>query len=139
MIRAYQDLRVWRDGMRLARRCYEVTRSFPPGEQFGLTSQIRRAASSVPANIAEGNGRSSARDYVRFLAIANGSLCELETHLMLALDVGLLSPDDARSCLALAMTTGRKLRALAASLRTAMHVQPLPSHPAAHAATSRWP
>jgi four helix bundle protein len=119
-IRSHHDLRVWHDAMRLTRLAYEVTVEFPRSEQFGLAQQIRRAAASVPANIAEGNGRFSPRDYLRFLAMANGSLCELETHLMIARDLGFADTEAATRCLTLAATTGRRLRALAASLRVGL-------------------
>lgn len=70
--------------MEIVEQCYKLTCKFPSDERFGLTSQIRRAASSLPANIAEGYGRWHSADFARFLAIASGSLCELETHLMIA-------------------------------------------------------
>lgn len=88
---SYRELRVWQQGMDLAVACYEQTKSYPRDEMFGMTSQIRRAASSIPANIAEGWGRQSTGDYVRFLRIAQGSLKETETHLILSNRVGLLS------------------------------------------------
>jgi four helix bundle protein len=73
--------------MELAPHCYRLTKAFPRDEQFGLTAQIRRAAVSIPANIAEGYGRDSAGSYLQFLRVAHGSLRELETHLLLATDV----------------------------------------------------
>jgi four helix bundle protein len=69
-IQSYQDLRVWQAGMDLAQACYVVTRAFPPAEVYGMTSQIRRAAASIPANIAEGNGRENRGEYIQFLRIA---------------------------------------------------------------------
>ena len=91
-IRSYRDLRVWQDGMTLAARCYRLTQQFPKEELYGLTSQIRRSASSIPANIAEGNGRENRREYIQFLRIAQGSLKELETHLLFSIQVGLTTP-----------------------------------------------
>src|SRR6266581_660494 len=88
-IESYQDLQTWKLGMEIAVECYQVTRSFPREELFGLTSQIRRASSSVPSNIAEGYGRESTRDYIRFLQIAQGRLKETETHLILSTKVNL--------------------------------------------------
>jgi four helix bundle protein len=76
-ISSFKDLKVWQQAMSLAEVCYLVTRSFPREEQFGLTTQIRRAASSVPANIAEGHGRENTGSFVQFLRIAQGSLKEL--------------------------------------------------------------
>jgi four helix bundle protein len=83
-IQSYRDLKVWQKGMDLATDCYIETKSLPEDERFGLVSQIRRAAASVPANIAEGYGRESRGEFVQFLPIAQGSLKELETHAMLA-------------------------------------------------------
>src|SRR5574338_1051989 len=83
-IQSYRDLRVWREAMTLAELAYNHTRDFPREELFGLTSQIRRASVSIPANTAEGYGRESAGSYVHFLSVAQGSCKELETHLLLA-------------------------------------------------------
>lgn len=87
---AHTDLRVWKQSMDLAEDVYRLTWPMPKEEQYGLANQIRRAVSSIPANIAEGAGRNSNRDFVRFLSIARGSLCELETHLMLCERLGLI-------------------------------------------------
>ena len=75
---SYRELRVWQMSMRLAEDCYRLTRTFPKEELFGLTSQIRRASSRIPANIAEGYGRGHRGEYLQFLRIAQGSLNELE-------------------------------------------------------------
>ena len=83
-IRNYRDLFVWARSMDLVEACYKISRQFPQSEIYGLTSQIRRAAVSIPANIAEGHGRRNLGDYVHHLSIANGSLKELETHLIIA-------------------------------------------------------
>jgi four helix bundle protein len=89
-LQSYRELEVWQLGMDLVVQCYQVTRSFPKDELFGLTFQIRRAAVSVPANIAEGQGRHHTRDFLHHLSIAKGSLTELETHLMVSERVGIL-------------------------------------------------
>lgn len=88
-IESYRDLEVWKLGIEIAKRCYILTQKFPKDELFGMTSQIRRAAASVPANIAEGYGRDSKGEYIQFLRIAQGSLKELETHVILSREVGL--------------------------------------------------
>ncbi|MEP7233814.1 MAG: four helix bundle protein [Ignavibacteriota bacterium] len=75
-IRSYRDLHVWKKSMELVKQIYVLTRQFPPEEKYGLKSQIQRATVSVPANIAEGHGRSHLGDYLRFLSIAKGSLSE---------------------------------------------------------------
>ena len=83
-INSYRDLRVWQEAMTLAETCYHLTRDFPKEELFGMSTQIRRSASSIAANIAEGHGREQTRSFIHFLRIAQGSLKELETHLLLA-------------------------------------------------------
>jgi four helix bundle protein len=84
-IQSHRDLKVWQLGMDVAEQVYNLTKAFPDCERFGLVSQLRRAAVSVPANIAEGNARSSTKDYLRHLSIAVGSLAEVETFLDLSL------------------------------------------------------
>ena len=91
MPRTIRDLKIWQKSMDLTVESYRASASFPSDEKFGLISQIRRAATSVPANIAEGFGRWNSREFSRFLAIASGSLRELETHLQIAQRLGYLS------------------------------------------------
>jgi four helix bundle protein len=83
-IQSHRDLNIWQLGMDTVERVYELTRGFPDDEMYGLTSQVRRAAVSVPANIAEGNARASTKEYLHLLSIAVGSLAEVETYLELA-------------------------------------------------------
>ena len=85
---SYRDLVIWQMGMETARRVHSLTRSFPREEVYGLTSQMRRAAVSIPSNIAEGFSRHSRREMSRFVAIAHGSVSELETQVTLARDFG---------------------------------------------------
>ncbi|MCL2834041.1 MAG: four helix bundle protein [Treponema sp.] len=96
---------------------YLQTKTFPREEMYGLTSQMRRAAVSVPANIAEGNGRMSRKEYLRFLSIANGSLKELETHILIAERVKLLKNEAMEQLLTQLQMVGRLLTALKKSLR----------------------
>jgi four helix bundle protein len=84
VIRSYRDLNVWQLGMEIVERVYHISGKFPKAEQYGLTSQFRRAAISIPANIAEGNASAFTKLYQRHLSIAVGSLAELETYLELA-------------------------------------------------------
>ncbi len=114
-IRSYRDLKVWQLGMDLTVELYRVTKSFPKEETYGLTSQIRRAASSIPANIAEGHARGT-KEYQQFLRIAQGSLTELETHLMIAQRVGILSEADLASLLGQTEPLGRMLNKLRAAI-----------------------
>ena len=111
-IESYRDLLVWREAMDLAEASYRLTATFPKDEKFGLTSQIRRACSSIPANIAEGYGRDSKGSYAQFLKVAQGSLKELETHLLLAERLGLIAVDASVPILASCDSLGRMLRSL---------------------------
>jgi len=92
-MRDFRDIEVWRKGHRLALAVYGATSRFPDQEKCGLTSQARRAASPVPANIAEGCGRSGDAELARFMRIASGSAAELEYHLLLARDLDFISPE----------------------------------------------
>ena len=103
--------------MALAEACYVLTRNFPREELFGLTSQIRRAAASVPANIAEGYGREHTRSFIQALRISQGSLKELETHLLLAKRVGTAEDLDVAGPLEQCESLGKMLRALIRSLQ----------------------
>jgi len=91
MERAHKGLRVWQESMRLARLIYDITQTFPDSEKFGIVSQMRRAAVSIPSNIAEGSARQTKRESVQYYFIARGSLSELDTQLELSRDIGLLS------------------------------------------------
>ena len=119
-INSYQDLEVWQRGMTLAEMAYTLTKPFPREELFGMTSQIRRAASSIPANIAEGWGRESTKEFQHFLRIAQGSLRELETHLLLVQRVNLTTLDAIAPLMETCQILGRQLIALQRSL-TAKH------------------
>lgn len=117
-VQSYQELEVWRRSMDLAVECYGVTRLFPRDELFGLTSQVRRAAASIPANIAEGQGRQSTKEFLNFLGIARGSLKELETHLILSTRVGLLGEEALTPLLQQTAAVGRMLNGLRRSLES---------------------
>jgi four helix bundle protein len=111
-IRSHRDLVVWQKGMDLVERVYALTKAFPADERFRLISQSTRAAVSVPANIAEGHSRSTRRDYAYFVAVAKGSLMELETYLMIALRLGYLPPTQADPVLSSVEEISRMLTAL---------------------------
>jgi four helix bundle protein len=115
-MRHYRELIVWKKAMALAKLCYRVTRPFPRAEIFGMTSQIRRAATSVPANIAEGHGRAHTKEYLNHLSVAQGSLAELETHLILSHDVALLPEAELNECLLLAEEVSKMLAGLRIAL-----------------------
>jgi four helix bundle protein len=116
-ISSYRDLKVWQEAMSLAEDCYELTRGFPREEMYGMTSQIRRASASVAANIAEGHGRETTGVFVQFLRVAQGSLKELETHLILSQRVRLYSAGGVAPSLERADSLGRMLRSLIRSLQ----------------------
>jgi four helix bundle protein len=90
-MKSVRELRIWQKAMDLVEACYRLSATLPADERFGLTSQIRRAATSIPANIAEGFGRWNTREFGRFLAIACGSVRELETHVIIAQRLGYVS------------------------------------------------
>ena len=115
-IESYRDLRVWREAMDLAETCYRLTSSLPREEMFGITLQIRRAAVSIPANIAEGYGRDSKGSYGQFLRVAQGSLKELETHLLLSQRLGCTAEESVAPLLSSCDSLGRMLRSLIRSI-----------------------
>ena len=110
--RNYMDLIAWQKAMTLAEAVYAATRALPPEEKFGLSSQMRRAAVSIPANIAEGQGRRTDGEFVNLLSVAHGSVRELETHVMLAERLHLLSRQSVKDLLASAAEVGKLVRGL---------------------------
>ena len=116
MLRSYQDLKVWQKSYDLCLQVYRLTRAFPASESYGLTSQMRRAAVSVPSNIAEGYGRTSTAEYLRSLRIAYGSNCELETQAMISKDLSYVKLDDAARLKEDIREVERMLKALMRSL-----------------------
>ena len=115
-IGSYRDLMVWQKSMDLTVRTYKVTRQFPAEERYGLTSQMRRAAASVPANIAEGRERRSTGEFLQFLGVARGSLAELETFLTLSERLGLFQGETGDSMLGECAEIHRMLEGLMHSL-----------------------
>ena len=116
-IKSYRDLRVWQESMTLAVECYQLTRAFPKEEMFGLSSQIRRSAASIPANIAEGHGRENTQSFIQYLRIAQGSLKELETHLLLAERVVLIVKENIEAVLRRCEAIGKMIRLLIRALQ----------------------
>jgi four helix bundle protein len=115
-VRNCQELIAWQKSMDLVVGVYRITKSFPASELYGLTSQLRRAAVSVPSNIAEGQGRGTPTEFVRFLRIAHGSLREVETQLLIAQRLEYLKEADLMPLLDLAAETGRLMNGLLNSL-----------------------
>lgn len=116
MVSSYKDLKVWQRSIDLVKDVYLLTDSFPKSEIYGLTSQIRRASISVPSNIAEGAGKKSSKDYIRFLDISLGSLAELETQLIISVKIGYLTQDAVDNCFNEIMELGKMLHGLIKSL-----------------------
>ena len=117
-LESYRDLRVWQESMQLAEDCYRLTRRFPKEELFGLTSQIRRSSARIPANVAEGYGRGHRGEYLQFLRVANGSLKELETHLLLSIRVEVTRQEAVAPLLAQCDDVGKMLAGLIRSLQS---------------------
>jgi four helix bundle protein len=116
---SYRDLIAWRKAMDLVTDVYRVTKAFPREELYGLTNQLRRAAVSVPSNIAEGQDRFSRKEFHHFLSHARGSLVEVETHLMIAENLGYLDPNQTRFLLDKTSELGKVLNGLIASIKSA--------------------
>jgi len=95
-VRSYKDLLVWQKGMVLAKQIYSLSRSFPSDEKFGITAQMRRAAVSVPSNIAEGQARHGRKEFVQFISHSEGPLAELDTQLILATELGFCQQSSAK-------------------------------------------
>lgn len=115
-VRSYRDLIAWQKALALVTQIYRCTQEFPKAELYGLTAQIRRAAVSVPSNIAEGQGRLTTGEFKQFLGHARGSLMEVETQIMIAQNLSLLNPESCHAVLGQCEEVGRILNGLIASL-----------------------
>jgi four helix bundle protein len=129
MAGSYRDLIAWQKSMVLAREIYRATRAFPSEERYGLTSQLRRAAVSVPSNIAEGQARYSRREFHHFLNNARGSLAEVETQILLASDLRHLAQEDADALLLRTSELGKILNGLIASTKSTQYSVPSTQYP----------
>ena len=132
-IKSYRDLIAWQKAVELVVECYRATEGFPKSETYGLSSQLQRAAVSVPANIAEGRGRGHIREFAHHVAIAQGSLCETETHVEVAQRLGYLTPVAANALQQRAQRLGKLMHGLRHSLQRRIDSPPgsrvLPRHP----------
>jgi len=124
-VKNYKELDVWQKAVRLAIEVYRVTSRFPDAEKFGLISQLRRAATSIPANIAEGWGRGTTKEYIQFLLIARGSLMEVETHAIISRHLHYLGQEQLVALQRQIEEVGKMLNGLIQSLRV-LHA-PLPN------------
>ena len=115
--RSYRDLEVWKSAVTFVKEIYLVTAQFPPAEIYGLTGQIRRAAVSIPSNIAEGQGRNSGKEFRQFLGIALGSVGEVETQLIIAKEIAYLNVEELNPLLERIDHIRKMLRGLSNSLK----------------------
>ena len=118
MVQSFRDLLVWQKAMDLTETIYRLTRNFPREEIYGLSVQLRRAAISIPSNIAEGQGRSGVKEFRQFLDIARGSVCEVQTQLEIACRVGVGHRDELDTAIAQSHEVGKLLFLLLRSLKT---------------------
>ena len=116
MLKNFKELKVWQKAYKLCLEIYSITTKFPKEERYGLTSQIKRSVVSIPSNIAEGYGRKTTVDYVRLLYISYGSVCELETQILLAGDLGFIEKGELSSLIKDIAEIERMLKALIKSL-----------------------
>jgi four helix bundle protein len=123
---SYKDLIVWQKGMDLAEMVYQFTAEYPKAELYSLTDQMRRAAVSIVSNIAEGKGRESKLEYLHFLAIAQGSLTELETQILLSIRLKYLAENEAVKPLSLCDEIGRMLNTMRTQLKASSILKPNP-------------
>lgn len=115
----YQDLVVWQRAMEVAKLTYLIVKKLPKEETYSISDQMRRAAVSIPSNIAEGHARNSTREFIHFLSIANGSKAELQTQLMICVQVGYLVDTDISELINKLDEVGRMIHALSRALKTA--------------------
>lgn len=116
-IKSFRDLRVWQQGMELVEQIYVLTRSFPGNEMYGLINQMRRAAVSIPSNIAEGHTRESTAEYLHFLSIAQSSLAELQTQTEISVRLKYANFESAKPTLETTESLAKQIYALRNSLK----------------------
>jgi four helix bundle protein len=116
-ISRFRELRAWQLGMDLTEKVYLLTDSFPKSEIYGLTSQMRRCAVSIPSNLAEGHGRASGKEFLQFIAVAYGSICELETQILLSHRLKYIEIDDFDKISPLLIETSKTIRGLQKAIR----------------------
>ena len=126
----YKDLAVWQSAMQLVREIYSCTRAFPRDELFALSSQMRRAAVSVPSNIAEGKGRYSQKELLQFLHKSRGSLMELETQILIATDLGYLEEPSQRTLMSTLLKVTQLLNGLIRRFQSEVQIAASESKPA---------
>jgi four helix bundle protein len=115
---SHKELKVWQKGIELVKSIYEITQLFPPNEQFGLISQMRRAAVSIPSNIAEGCGRNSDKELIHFLYVALGSASELETQIIVSQELNFLGKEKSEQLQSLILEIIKMISSLIKTIRT---------------------
>jgi four helix bundle protein len=125
-VRSYNDLIAWQKGIAFVTQVYASTRAFPPEERYGLTSQIRRAAVSIPSNIAEGHGRMTRGEYLHFLGTARGSLFEVRTHIHIAKELKFLNDEESDKLLESATELGKLINGIIKGLSGSQSPTPSP-------------
>jgi four helix bundle protein len=117
-VKSYKDLLVWQKGISLVKKIYHLTQTFPDAEKFGLVSQMRRAAVSIPSNIAEGQARRARKEFIQFLSHSEGSVAELETQVILGVELGYCALADTQEITALTTELSKMLDSLRRKLET---------------------
>ena len=125
MVNSFRDLRVWQAGMELVESVYQLTQNFPSNEIYGLTSQLRRSAVSVPSNIAEGHTRESTKEYLHHLSMAQASLAEIQTQIEIAGRLKYVATENMNQLLQQCVSLSKQLFALRNALMKALNYQPL--------------
>jgi four helix bundle protein len=115
-VESHRDLLVWQKAMDLVVTCYQITKTFPKNEMYGLASQLQRAAVSIPSNIAEGRARQYSKEFLQYLSIACGSLAEVETHIQIAERLNYIDSDNVKQLLDKTAEIGRMLNGLRRSI-----------------------
>lgn len=121
----FKNLKVWQRSIELCKEIYTVVKGLPREETYALSEQMRRAVISIPSNIAEGHGRVSVNEFTHFLSISYGSLYELETQLMVGVEIGLLEKEDIETSLSLCAEIGRMIKSLSNYLKTQQYNDPI--------------
>ncbi|HEX9804448.1 MAG TPA: four helix bundle protein [Candidatus Dojkabacteria bacterium] len=117
VVHSYKDLIVWQKAIELVKKIYSITKNFPDEEKFGLASQVRRSAVSIPSNISEGRSRGSKKDFIRFLYIAKGSLSELETQILISLELRFIKKEDTQNIESLITEVNKMLSSMISKLK----------------------
>ena len=128
-VKSFRDLRVWQAAMELVEKIYKLTQSFPKHEVYGLTNQLRRAAVSIPSNIAEGHAREHSKEYLNFLSVTQGSLAELQTQIEIASRLGYAEHSSIRDLLEDSVSLSKQLYALRNAVAKQVDLKGSKPHP----------